>query len=49
MANPNNPQGLRPIGRDGAYFVGVVRAPLTDLTADQFARLKKLIEATKPV
>ena len=25
MANPNNPQGLRPIGRDGAYYVGVTR------------------------
>ncbi len=28
---------------------GPVRAPLTDLTADQFGRLKKLIEAAKPV
>ena len=28
---------------------GPVRAPLTDFNADQFARLKKLIEATKPV
>jgi hypothetical protein len=26
-----------------------VRTPLTDLSADQFARLKKLIDATKPV
>ena len=28
---------------------GPVRTPLTDLNADQFARLKKLIDATKPV
>ena len=28
---------------------GQVRAPLTDLSADQLARLKKLIEAAKPV
>ena len=28
---------------------GPVRTPLTDLNADQFARLKKLIEAAKPV
>jgi hypothetical protein len=28
---------------------GPVRAPLTDLNPDQFGRLKKLIEATKPV
>jgi 5-dehydro-4-deoxyglucarate dehydratase len=37
--------GMTAIGR-GA---GPVRAPLTDLTADQFGRLKKLIEAAKPV
>jgi len=37
--------GMKAIGRDA----GPVRAPLTDLTADQFARLKKLIDATKPV
>ena len=37
--------GMTVIGRSA----GPVRAPLTDLTADQFARLKKLIEATKPV
>ena len=37
--------GMTAIGR-GA---GPVRQPLTDLNADQFARLKKLIEATKPV
>ena len=37
--------GMTAIGR-GA---GPVRAPLTDLTADQFGRLKKLIKATKPV
>ncbi len=37
--------GMRAIGR-GA---GPVRPPLTDLTEDQFARLKKLIEATRPV
>ena len=37
--------GMTAIGRDA----GPVRAPLTDLTADQFARLKKLIDATKPV
>jgi 5-dehydro-4-deoxyglucarate dehydratase len=37
--------GLKAVGRDP----GPVRTPLTDLTADQFARLKKLIDATKPV
>jgi 5-dehydro-4-deoxyglucarate dehydratase len=37
--------GMRAIGRDA----GPVRTPLTDLTDDQFARLKKLIAATKPV
>jgi 5-dehydro-4-deoxyglucarate dehydratase len=37
--------GMRAIGHDA----GPVRAPLTDLTDDQFARLKKLIAATKPV
>lgn len=37
--------GLKAVGRDP----GPVRAPLTDLTEDQFARLKKLIEATQPV
>jgi 5-dehydro-4-deoxyglucarate dehydratase len=37
--------GLRAVGRDP----GPVRAPLTDLTEDQFARLKKLIDSTKPV
>ena len=37
--------GMTAIGRDA----GPVRAPLTDLTADQFGRLKKLIKATKPV
>jgi 5-dehydro-4-deoxyglucarate dehydratase len=37
--------GMTAIGRPS----GPVRAPLTDLNADQFARLKKLIEATKPV
>jgi 5-dehydro-4-deoxyglucarate dehydratase len=37
--------GMKAIGR-GA---GPVRAPLTDLTDDQFARLKKLIEAAQPV
>jgi len=37
--------GVRAIGRDA----GPVRTPLTELTADQFARLKKLIEAAKPV
>jgi 5-dehydro-4-deoxyglucarate dehydratase len=37
--------GMRAIGRDA----GPVRAPLTDLTTDQFARLKKLIDTTKPV
>jgi 5-dehydro-4-deoxyglucarate dehydratase len=37
--------GMRVIGRDA----GPVRPPLTDLTDDQAARLKKLIEATQPV
>jgi 5-dehydro-4-deoxyglucarate dehydratase len=37
--------GMTAIGRSA----GPVRSPLTDLTADQFARLKKLIEAAKPV
>src|SRR3954471_12134827 len=37
--------GMKAIGRDA----GPVRAPLADLTGDQFPRLKKLIEATKPV
>lgn len=37
--------GMTVIGR-GA---GPVRSPLTDLTADQFGRLKKLIETAKPV
>jgi 5-dehydro-4-deoxyglucarate dehydratase len=37
--------GMTAIGR-GA---GSVRAPLTELNPDQFGRLKKLIEATKPV
>jgi len=37
--------GLKAVGRDP----GPVRPPLTDLTGDQFARLKKLIDTTKPV
>lgn len=37
--------GMKAIGRDA----GPVRAPLTDLTSDQFARLKKLIDAARPV
>ena len=37
--------GMTAIGRPA----GPVRAPLTDLSADQLARLKKLIEAAKPV
>ena len=37
--------GMKAIGRDA----GPVRTPLTDLTADQSARLKKLIDAAKPV
>src|SRR6201996_1448875 len=37
--------GMKAIGRDA----GPVRAPLTDLSADQFDRLKKLIDAAKPV
>jgi 5-dehydro-4-deoxyglucarate dehydratase len=37
--------GLKAIGRPA----GPVRPPLTDLTDGQLARLKKLIEATKPV
>src|SRR6202012_2501173 len=32
-----------------ARTAGPVRPPLTDLTADQFGRLKALIEKTKPV
>ena len=37
--------GMTAIGRPA----GPVRAPLTELTADQSARLKKLIEAAQPV
>lgn len=37
--------GLRAIGRDA----GPVRTPLTELSADQFLRLKKLIDGAKPV
>jgi 5-dehydro-4-deoxyglucarate dehydratase len=37
--------GMKAIGRDA----GPVRTPLTDLNADQLTRLKKLIDATKPV
>jgi len=37
--------GMTAIGRPA----GPVRTPLTDLSADQLARLKKLIEAAKPV
>ncbi|MFO1248605.1 MAG: 5-dehydro-4-deoxyglucarate dehydratase [Alphaproteobacteria bacterium] len=37
--------GMTAIGRTA----GPVRSPLTDLTADQFGRLKKLVDATKPV
>jgi 5-dehydro-4-deoxyglucarate dehydratase len=37
--------GLKAVGRDP----GPVRPPLTDLGEDQFARLKKLIDTTKPV
>jgi 5-dehydro-4-deoxyglucarate dehydratase len=37
--------GMQAIGRDA----GPVRTPLTGLTADQSARLKKLIDAVKPV
>ena len=37
--------GLKAVGRDP----GPVRPPLTDLSEDQFARLKKLIDTTKPV
>ena len=37
--------GMTAIGRTA----GPVRPPLTDLTADQFGRLKSLIEKTKPV
>ena len=37
--------GLKAAGRDP----GPVRPPLTDLTSEQFARLKKLIDAAKPV
>ena len=37
--------GVKAIGRPA----GPVRPPLTDLNADQFERLKELIDATKPV
>jgi 5-dehydro-4-deoxyglucarate dehydratase len=37
--------GMTAIGRTA----GPVRSPLTDLTADQFGRLKALIEKTKPI
>ena len=37
--------GLKAVGRDP----GPVRPPLTDLSEDQFARLKKLIDTAKPV
>lgn len=37
--------GMKAIGRDA----GPVRTPLTDLSADQFSRLKKLIDGAKPV
>ena len=37
--------GMTAIGRTA----GPVRTPLTDLSADQFARLKKLIDTAKPV
>jgi 5-dehydro-4-deoxyglucarate dehydratase len=37
--------GLKAVGRDP----GPVRAPLTDLSEEQFVRLKKLINTTKPV
>jgi 5-dehydro-4-deoxyglucarate dehydratase len=37
--------GMTAIGRSA----GPVRAPLTELTPDQLGRLKKLIDATKPV
>ena len=37
--------GMTAIGRSA----GPVRPPLTELTAEQFGRLKKLIEAAKPV
>jgi len=37
--------GMTAIGRSA----GPVRAPLTELTQDQLGRLKKLIDATKPV
>jgi 5-dehydro-4-deoxyglucarate dehydratase len=37
--------GMRAIGRDA----GPVRTPLTDLSPDQFSRLKKLIDGAKPV
>lgn len=37
--------GLTAVGRTA----GPVRSPLTDLNPDQFARLKKLIDAAKPV
>ena len=37
--------GMKAIGRDA----GPVRTPLTDLTPNQFDRLKRLVDATKPV
>lgn len=37
--------GLKAVGRDP----GPVRPPLTDLSENQFARLEKLIDTTKPV
>jgi len=37
--------GLTAIGRSA----GPVRSPLTELTPDQFARLKKLVDSAKPV
>jgi 5-dehydro-4-deoxyglucarate dehydratase len=37
--------GMKAIGHDA----GPVRAPLTELTADQFTRLKRLVDTAKPV
>jgi 5-dehydro-4-deoxyglucarate dehydratase len=37
--------GMKAIGRSA----GPVRAPLTELTADQFTRLKRLVDTAKPV
>ena len=37
--------GMKAVGRDA----GLVRAPLTDLSVEQLARLKKLIDGAKPV